>query len=96
MRTHRNTSQIKKQDKTRARDISKTDISNIPDREFKVMVIKILTGLEKRVKDMSENLNRGIRNNIAEIQRTNIIRNMHDGLHSRLKEAEGQINDLEN
>ena len=87
---------MKEQNKTTARELNETVISSMPDREFKVMVIKILTGLEKRVKDMSENLNRGIRNNIAEIQRTNIIRNMHDGLHSRLKEAEGQINDLEN
>jgi len=31
---------------------------NIPDREFKVMVIKILTGLEKRGEDFSESLNK--------------------------------------
>ena len=86
---------MKEQNKTTARELNETVISSMPDREFKVMVIKILTGL-KRVKYMNETLNRGIRNNIAEIQRTNIIRNMHDGLHSRLKEAEGQINDLEN
>ena len=61
MRTHRNTSQIKKQDKTRARDISKTDISNIPDREFKVTIIKLLTGTEKRVEDISETLNKKIK-----------------------------------
>jgi len=28
----------------------------MPDREFKVMIIKILTGHEKRVKDISETL----------------------------------------
>lgn len=26
----------------------------MPDREFKVMIIKIFTGLEKRVEDLSE------------------------------------------
>ena len=30
----------------------------MPDREFKVMVVKILTGLEKRVEDVSEILNK--------------------------------------
>ena len=30
------------------------EVSNLPNREFKVMVIKILTGLEKKVKDLSE------------------------------------------
>ena len=40
------------------------DISNMTDREFKVMIIRILTGLEKRVEDMSEPLITEIRNNI--------------------------------
>ena len=40
-----------------ARDLSKTDISNMIDREFKAMTISILTELEKRVEDMSETLN---------------------------------------
>ena len=36
------------------------EISNIPDRECKIIIIKILTGLEKRVKDLSETLNEEI------------------------------------
>jgi len=40
---------VKKQNKAMARDLSETDISYIPDREFKVMIIRILTGLEKRM-----------------------------------------------
>ena len=32
------------------------------DREFKLMVIKILTGLEKRVEDFTETLNKEIEN----------------------------------
>ena len=30
----------------------------MPDRKFKVMVIKILAGLEKRLEDHSETLNK--------------------------------------
>ena len=37
-------SQMKEQDKTTARDLSKTEMGNTSDREFKVMIIKILTG----------------------------------------------------
>ena len=37
-------SQMKEQDQTIARDISKMDRSNMPDREFKVMTVKMLTG----------------------------------------------------
>ena len=34
-------------------DLHKTDVSNMPDREFKVKIVKILHGLAKRVKNMS-------------------------------------------
>ena len=50
-----------------ARDLSLTDISNILDRELKLMSIRILE-LSKRVKDMRQTLNTQIRNNIAEIK----------------------------
>jgi len=48
--------QKKKQGKGTARDLSETDISNMSDREFKVMIIWILAGLEKS-EDMSDTLN---------------------------------------
>jgi len=56
---------MKEQDKAIARYLSETDISNMPDREFEVMMIRILTRLEERVEDMRETLNTEIRNNIA-------------------------------
>ena len=40
---------MKEHDKTTARDLNKMDIINMPDEEFKVMTINILTGFEKRV-----------------------------------------------
>lgn len=49
-------SQMKEQDKITGRDLSKTDVSNMPERAFKVIVIKILTGLQKRVEVISETL----------------------------------------
>ena len=42
MKRQRNMIQRKEQDKTTSRDLSKTDISNMTDRGFKVMIIKIL------------------------------------------------------
>ena len=60
------------------------------------MITKILTGLEKRVEDISETINTEIRNNIAEIKGSiNEMRSILDGMSSRLEEAEEQINDLE-
>ena len=42
-------SQMTEQDKITARELHKMEKSNFAGREFEVMVIKILTGLEKRV-----------------------------------------------
>jgi len=41
---------MKGQDKITARDLMKTEISNIPDREFKVTIIKIFMDLRKEYK----------------------------------------------
>ena len=61
---------MKEQNKTTARHLSKTDISNMSDKEFKTMYTRIHTGLEKRVEDMSKALNTEIRSNITEIKDT--------------------------
>ena len=51
-------------------------ISNMPDRKFKVITTKIVTGLEKRVENISEALNNEIlkesemKNTINEIENT--------------------------
>jgi len=45
-----------KEDKATTRDLNETDISSMPDGEFKAMITRILTGLEKRIEDISETL----------------------------------------
>jgi len=42
---------MKEQDKATARDLSKTEVSNMPDGKFKATIIRILTGLEKRMEE---------------------------------------------
>ena len=59
----------------------------MPDKEFKVMITKILTGLEKRVEEMSETLNTKIRTNST----INEIRYTRDKINSSLEEVEEKI-----
>ena len=61
----RNMFQMKVQDKISERDFNETEISNIPDKVFKVMVIKVLNEFWRRMDDHSENFNK---------ERENIIR----------------------
>lgn len=54
--------QIKEQDKIRATEQNRMEISKIPESIFKVMIIKILSGLEKRLEDLSETHSKDIEN----------------------------------
>ena len=43
---------MKEQYTAMARDLSETDTSNMSDGKFKVTIIGLLTGLEKRMEDL--------------------------------------------
>ena len=60
MRIQRNMFQMIEQDKKHTKRLSKTDLSNMPDREFKIMIIKILTRPKKHMEGISETLNKEI------------------------------------
>ena len=49
MRQQRNMFQTKKQDKT-SEEVNKVEIGNAPDKEMKVMIIKMLNELRRRMK----------------------------------------------
>ena len=86
---------MKEHDKATAGDLKETDINNMPEGVFKATIIRMLTGLEKRVEDVTETLNTKIRNNIGEIKGSiNKMRNMLDGMNSK-REEEQEINDLQ-
>ena len=50
--------QTKKQDKTSDEKPNEVEISNLPDKEFKAMIIKILIELERRVDEYHENFSK--------------------------------------
>ena len=52
---------MKEQDKIMVRDLIKTDVSNMPDQEFKATVIRIFIGVEKRMEDFRETITTEIR-----------------------------------
>ena len=51
-------SQMKEQDKITAKSLNEMEISNMPNRKFKVIVPKILNRPEKSVEDLSENFDK--------------------------------------
>ena len=53
---------IQEQNKTPEKELNKMKINNLLDKEFKEMVIKMLTELGRRMDDHSENFNKEIEN----------------------------------
>ena len=53
--------QMREQDKT-PEELSKVEISNLPNKEFKVMIIKMLKDLRRRMNENSEKFNKELEN----------------------------------
>ena len=49
---------MKEQDKTSEKELNEVEISNLPDKEFKVTIIKMFTELRRWMDEHSENFNR--------------------------------------
>ena len=83
---------MKEQDKAMGRNLSKTDISNISDRKIKATIIRIFTGLEKRIEDIRETLTtkiKRLKKKQSEMKNAiNEIGNRVDVMNSRWEEAE--------
>ena len=86
MRGQRKAFQMKEQDKT-PEELSEVVKSNLPDKEFKVMIIKMLNELRRRMDEHSEKFNKQLENinkNQTEQNNTiNEIKNILEGINSR-------------
>ena len=68
----------------------------MPDREFKVMIIKVLSRLQRKVEDITEILDKEIKMSVSKIKNSiNEMKNTIDGINRRLQETEECINGLE-
>ena len=56
MRCQRNLFQMNEQDKTLEKQLNEGQMGSLPDREFKVMIIKMIKELGKRTDEKSEKL----------------------------------------
>ena len=85
--------------------INKQEISNIPEKEFRLMIVKMLQGVENKMEKMKETIDHvntitkeieetknkqtEVNNTITEIKAT------PEGTNSRITEAENWISELE-
>ena len=94
--------QFKEQDKTLEEQLSEVEIGNLPEKEFRIMILKMIQELRKRmearIERMQEMFHRDLeelKNKQTEMNNTIIeVKNTLEGINSRITEAE-RINDLE-
>ena len=84
--------QMKEQDKTPEEKLNEVEINNLPNKEFKVIVIKMLQKLRRRMDEQNEKLNKELQN--IKKNQTNLrntiteIKNTLEGFNSRLDDTE--------
>ena len=54
--------QVREQDKTSEKELNETEMNNLPNREFKQRVIRMLTDLGRRMDEFTENFNKELEN----------------------------------
>ena len=75
------------------------EIGSLPDKEFRVMIVKMIQNLEKRMVKIQDTFNKDLeelKNKQTVMNNTiNEIKNSLEGIKSRITEAEEGISDLE-
>ena len=78
MTKQKNSPQKKFQEEVTAKELIKTDISNTTEQEFRIIVIKLIAGLEKSIEDSRESIATEIKG----------LKNSHDELTKAINEVQ--------
>ena len=110
MKRQRNTQQVKEQEKCPPNQTKEEEIGNLPEKEFQILIVKIIqnleikmesqiNSLETRIEKMQERFNK----DLQEIKKSQYImnnaiseiKNTLEGTNSRIMEAEYRISEVE-
>ena len=94
MMKQKNSPQKKFQEEVIARELLKTYINNTLDQDFRIIVIKLIAGLEKSIEDIRESIPadiKDLRNSHDELRNgVNEVQNNLDAVTARVEETEGE------
>ena len=87
--------QVKGQDKT-SEKITKMEIGNLLEKEFRIMIVNMIQNLGKRMEVKIEKMKEMFTKDLEELKNKQTeMNNTLEGMNSRITEAEAWINDLE-
>ena len=95
--------QMKEHDKTPEKQLNEVEIGNLPEKEFRITIMKMIQDLGKRMEAKIEKMQEMINKDLEELknkqtQMNNTItekKTTLEGINSRITEAEERISDLE-
>ena len=89
---------MKKQGKNPPDQTNEEEIGSLPEKEFRVMIVKMIQNLGNRMEKIQETFNKDLeelKNKQTMMNNSiNEIKNSLEGINSRITEAEEQISDL--
>ena len=92
MKRQRNTAQMKKQTRNTEGQINEEEIGKLPEKEFRIMIAKMVKNLENKIEKMQELTSKDIeelKNKHVETNNTiTEIKNIQKGINSRISEGE--------
>ena len=99
MKRQRNITQMKEKTRNTEIQINEEEIGKLPEKEFRIMIVKTIKNLENKMEKMKESLNKDleeVKNKHTETNNTiTEIKNTLEGIKSRISEAEERISELE-
>ena len=84
--------QIKEQTRSTEVQINEEEIGTLPEKEFRIMIVKMFKNLENKMEKLQESINKDLEElNNKHIETNNTIteiKNTLEGINSRISEAE--------
>ena len=103
--------QMKEQDKDSEKQLSELEIGNLPEKEFRIMIVKMIQDLRKRMEAKTKKMEEMFDKDLEELKKKHLeelknkqtevnntiteMKNTLEGIDSRITEAEKRISDLE-
>ena len=92
MKSQRNTTKMEEQTRNTEVQLNEGEIGKLPEKEFRIMIVKMIRNLENKMDKMQESSNKDLeelKNKHIETNNTiTEIKNTPEGLNSRISEAE--------
>ena len=99
MKRQRNITQMKEQTRNTDVQINEAEIGKPPEKEFRIIIVKMIKNLENKMEKMQESINKDLeelKNKHTEANNTiTEIKNTLKGINCRISKAEEQISELE-